>query len=129
MKTKDIGQPYLYNPTLNDIELPMPSTEALSPYSVGNMIQTPSGMIRTQRQFTGEIVSMTWVKLSEEDRDLLKTTIDSVGFVPVTLSLTDGGTMLTVIPESFTAYAEEKFEHYLAHKVRWNVSMTWKEVP
>ena len=129
MMTKDIGLPYVFEPVLGGVTLPMPTTESLSPYTIGNMIETPDGHVRTQRQFTGEVVSMTWDMLDDDDRILLKNTINNVGFHPTTLMLTDGGTSLLVIPESFTAYSEDKIEHYVAQKIRWNVSMTWKEVP
>lgn len=118
-----------YVPRLSAVSLPMPTTQSTKSYSVGKTLFTPGGFPRTQRQFTGIIVSMSWDKLSDGDRTTLEGQISSVGFTPVALRLTDGSTEIDVIPNSFEAYSEEKFEHFVADSVRWDCSMTWKEVP
>jgi len=115
-------------PVLDGQTQPMPSTQNLTPYSIGTTIFTPTGKARTQRLFSGEKVTMTWQKLNNTDRNILKGKVNSAGFSTVSLVLTDGSTSLNVVPESFESYSEEKFEHLIADKVRWDVSMTWREV-
>jgi len=118
-----------FAPILDGVTIPMPSTSNSTPYTIGTILITPTGYNRTQRHFTGEVIAFTWEKLSDSERNTLKGHINSAGYNPVTLQLTDGTTILNVIPNGFDVYTETKFEHFVANTVRWDVEMTWKEVP